>query len=79
MLGISLLQYVHQQAKSAWADLSVEAIARGTAADQTARSALSTSRREGTAAHGLCAFAAGYSEQNAALPGNPAGSRSNPK
>jgi transposase len=24
MLGISLLQYVHQQAKSAWADLSVE-------------------------------------------------------
>jgi transposase len=24
MLGISLLQYVHQQAKAAWADLSVE-------------------------------------------------------
>jgi hypothetical protein len=24
MLGISLLQYVHQQAKTGWADLSVE-------------------------------------------------------
>ena len=34
------------------------AMARGTAADQTVRSALSTSRREGTAAHGLCALEA---------------------
>jgi hypothetical protein len=58
MLGISLLQYVHQQAKAAWADLSVEQLLEGTGADQTVRSALSASGRKGAAPHRLCALAA---------------------
>jgi len=58
MLGISLLQYVHQQAKAALGGSVGRANARGTEADQTVRSALSASRRKGTAPHRLRAFAA---------------------
>ncbi len=40
MLGISLLQYVHQQAKAGWADLSVEQLLEELRANQTVRPAL---------------------------------------
>jgi hypothetical protein len=58
MLGISLLQYVHQQAKAGWADLSVEQLLEELEQIKQFVLLYPASRRKGTAPHRLRAFAA---------------------
>ena len=58
MLGISLLQYVHEQAKAAWTDLSVEQLLEELEQIKQFVLLYPPQGEKGSASHCLCALAA---------------------